>query len=45
MKRFFDLICSFAGILVLAPLMLAVALVIKRTSRGPVSFMQGRAGL
>ena len=37
MKRFFDVVCSLAGILVLAPFMLIIALVIKLTSTGPVT--------
>jgi lipopolysaccharide/colanic/teichoic acid biosynthesis glycosyltransferase len=45
MKRLFDLICSFVGILVAAPLLLIVAVVIKLTSKGPVSYSQKRTGL
>lgn len=44
-KRLFDFLCSFFGILVLAPLMLAVALIIKLTSKGPVLYAQARVGL
>lgn len=43
-KRLFDLICSFFGIIVLTPLFLIVALLIKLTSRGPVFYTQKRAG-
>ena len=45
MKRFFDLLCSLLGILVFAPLMLAVALIIKLTSQGSVLYTQARVGL
>ena len=44
-KRFFDVLCSLLGILVLAPLMLAVALIIKLTSQGSVLYTQARVGL
>ena len=45
MKRLCDIICSLAGILIFAPLMLAVALIIKLTSAGPVLYAQARVGL
>ncbi|MFA6636517.1 MAG: sugar transferase [Candidatus Omnitrophota bacterium] len=45
MKRLFDIICSLAGILVLAPLMLVIAVIIKLTSRGPILFAQQRVGM
>jgi lipopolysaccharide/colanic/teichoic acid biosynthesis glycosyltransferase len=44
-KRFCDLLCSLFGILVFTPLMLAVALIIKLTSQGPVLYSQARVGL
>lgn len=44
-KRLFDIISSFAALVVLAPLLLAATLWIKIDSRGPVFFMQQRAGL
>jgi lipopolysaccharide/colanic/teichoic acid biosynthesis glycosyltransferase len=45
MKRLFDIICSFAGLAVLAPLTLVVAAIIKLTSQGPVLFSQDRVGM
>lgn len=44
-KRVFDIFISFFLLLVLSPLMLAIALLIKATSRGPVLFSQKRCGL
>ena len=44
MKRTLDLIVSAAGLLVLWPLFLLLALLIKITSRGPVLFRQERIG-
>lgn len=44
-KRLFDIASSAAAILIIFPLLLAVALWIKIDSRGPVFFMQQRAGL
>ncbi|HEX2009591.1 MAG TPA: sugar transferase [Roseateles sp.] len=43
-KRLFDLLLSVLGLLVLAPLLLAIALWIKLDSRGPVMFRQERVG-
>jgi lipopolysaccharide/colanic/teichoic acid biosynthesis glycosyltransferase len=43
-KRLFDVLAAGAGLLVLAPLLLAVALWIKLDSRGPVLFRQVRIG-
>ena len=43
-KRIFDLACSIFGILVLLPLFLVVALLIKAESKGPVVFSHGRVG-
>lgn len=43
-KRLFDMIASALGLLVLAPLLLAVALWIKLDSPGPVFFRQERVG-
>ena len=43
-KRAFDVIGSLTLILVFLPLMLATALAVKVTSRGPVFFRQGRVG-
>lgn len=44
-KRLFDLVASVLALLILAPVFLAIALAIKRDSRGPVMFRQDRVGL
>ncbi len=44
-KRFFDIVCSFIGLIFLAPLLVTIAALIKATSRGPVLFAQLRTGL
>ena len=44
-KRLFDIVSSAAVLLIILPLLLAVALWIKLDSRGPVFFLQQRAGL
>ncbi len=44
-KRLFDITASAAGLVLLSPLLLGVALIIKLTSRGPVFFRQKRVGL
>ena len=44
-KRLFDLIFSILTLLILFPLMLLVALIIKMTSKGPVFYKATRAGL
>lgn len=43
-KRLFDLCASGVGLLILLPVLLAVALAIKLDSRGPVFFRQERVG-
>lgn len=43
-KRTFDVAASLAAIIVLSPVFLLVALLIKLTSRGPVLFVQERNG-
>lgn len=43
-KRAFDLVLSVLGLIVLAPLLLVVALLIKFTSPGPALFRQERIG-
>jgi lipopolysaccharide/colanic/teichoic acid biosynthesis glycosyltransferase len=43
-KRLFDLLLSSLGLLVLAPLLLLIALLIKLDSPGPVMFRQERVG-
>lgn len=43
-KRFFDIIASFFGIIVLAIPMLIIAIIIKIESKGPIVFTQKRVG-
>ncbi|WP_395853225.1 exopolysaccharide biosynthesis polyisoprenyl-phosphate hexose-1-phosphate transferase EpsZ [Cystobacter fuscus] len=45
LKRLFDIVSSAAALLMLSPLLIAVALAVKLTSRGPVFFRQERVGL
>lgn len=44
MKRSFDILFSFIGLLFVAPLLICAAIIIKRDSRGPVFFKQERVG-
>jgi exopolysaccharide biosynthesis polyprenyl glycosylphosphotransferase len=44
-KRLFDFAASSVGILILSPLLLIMAILIKTTSKGPVFFKQNRLGL
>ena len=44
-KRVFDVVLSFAALVVLSPFLLAIAAMIKITSPGPVLFRQTRCGL
>lgn len=44
-KRLFDLLLSGLGLLILSPLLLLIALLIKLDSPGPVFFRQERVGL
>jgi lipopolysaccharide/colanic/teichoic acid biosynthesis glycosyltransferase len=44
MKRLFDIVISFLGLLILSPLFAAVSLLIKLDSRGPIFFKQERIG-
>lgn len=44
LKRFMDLVLSSVAIVVLSPVMLACALAVKLTSRGPILFCQTRYG-
>ncbi|UCC30273.1 MAG: sugar transferase [Phycisphaerales bacterium] len=44
-KRVIDLIGAAVGLMVLSPLLLAVAVLVKCTSRGPVLFVHRRQGL
>jgi lipopolysaccharide/colanic/teichoic acid biosynthesis glycosyltransferase len=43
-KRVFDLVVAFASLIVLAPLMAAIAVAVKLDSPGPVFFRQERVG-
>jgi exopolysaccharide biosynthesis polyprenyl glycosylphosphotransferase len=45
LKRTIDVVCSGAALMALSPLLLALALLVKLTSRGPVFFSQERCGL
>ncbi|MCC6424009.1 MAG: sugar transferase [Phycisphaerales bacterium] len=44
-KRMMDMLCAGMGLLLLSPLLIVIALIIKLTSKGPVIFKQARAGL
>ena len=44
-KRIFDIVVSITSLIVLSPVMLAVAIAIKTTSPGPVIFRQRRFGI
>lgn len=43
-KRAVDIVGSFCGLILLSPLLLAVAVLVKTTSKGPVIFAQERVG-
>lgn len=43
-KRLFDIVCAGVGLLLLSPLLLAVAVWVKLDSPGPVMFRQERVG-
>lgn len=45
MKRFFDFISSFLGLIILSPIIILIMLWIKRDSDGPIFFLQQRVGL
>ena len=44
-KRLGDIVVSILALIVLSPFMLAIAIAVKATSKGPVLFKQQRAGL
>ena len=44
MKRIFDIVFSAAALILIFPLCLVVAILIKATSRGPIFFVQTRVG-
>lgn len=43
-KRTFDILASFLGIVILSPLLLILAILVKVTSKGPILFKQDRLG-
>ena len=43
-KRLIDVVCSFLGVLILSPLFVIIAIIIKTTSKGPIFFSQKRVG-
>jgi lipopolysaccharide/colanic/teichoic acid biosynthesis glycosyltransferase len=45
LKRFFDVVLSTAGLILLSPLLIGIALWIKLDTAGPVFFRQQRVGL
>jgi lipopolysaccharide/colanic/teichoic acid biosynthesis glycosyltransferase len=45
MKRLLDIVVAVAGLLLLLPFLVLVALFVKIDSTGPVFFRQGRIGL
>ena len=44
MKRLMDLVLSLLGLIIISPVMLVLAIIIKCTSKGPVLFKQRRIG-
>ena len=44
-KRAFDIVCSFLGIVLLSPLLIIISILVKCTSKGPLIFKQERVGL
>jgi len=44
-KRLFDILVSFCGLLFIFPLLIIISIIIKLTSKGPVFFRQKRVGL
>ncbi len=45
LKRLFDLVLSFCGLIVAAPFILIISIIIKLDSKGPAIFSQERIGL
>ena len=43
-KRTFDIVASFIGIIILSPFLIIISIIIKCTSEGPVLFKQKRVG-
>jgi lipopolysaccharide/colanic/teichoic acid biosynthesis glycosyltransferase len=44
MKRLFDIIISFLALIVLSPVLMLIAVIIKTNSKGPIFFRQKRVG-
>ena len=44
LKRVVDIVGSFCGIVILSPLLIVIAIIVKTTSKGPVIFKQERVG-
>lgn len=44
-KRLFDLTCCGIGVLIISPLLIVIALLVKFTSKGPILYSQVRMGL
>jgi len=44
LKRIFDVISSFIGLIIISPILIIISLLIKLTSKGPVFFTQERLG-
>ncbi|AFM43139.1 exopolysaccharide biosynthesis polyprenyl glycosylphosphotransferase [Desulfosporosinus acidiphilus SJ4] len=44
-KRIFDIVLTGAGLIVISPILLAIAIAIKLTAEGPVIFAQDRVGV
>ena len=43
-KRFFDILLSFLAIVILSPLLIVLAILVKTTSKGPVFYKHKRIG-
>ena len=43
-KRITDIVCSLAGLILLSPILLIIAIAIKMDSKGPIFFKQDRVG-
>ena len=44
-KRLFDIVFSFFGLIVLSPILILIAIIVKSDSKGPVFYRQIRVGL
>ncbi len=43
-KRFLDIVCSGVGLIIVSPFILAIAVLVKLSSKGPIFFLQERLG-